>query len=377
MRLVAALLALVAVAMPARAELLDFDDREIARILRHGPWPMGWAPDPSNRVSGQADAATLGRRLFFDPGFSADGKVACATCHDPARAWTDGKARSIGLATMDRNAPSLLDVRLQRWFGWDGGSDSLWSHSLRPMLDAREMGASPASIAGRLRTDSDLLALYRAAFDRAPPADDTAVLVDAGKALAAFQETLTGGRSAFDDFRDALAAGRGAAAGYPLAAQRGLRIFVGKGDCVLCHIGPAFTNGEFDDVGVGYFLERGRVDPGRHGGIERVQASRFNRLGPWSDAPDGDHALHTRHVAQDHRTFGMFKVPSLRNVGATAPYMHDGRIPTLREAVLHYSELNEDRVHADGGRALKALRLTGAEIDDLLAFLESLTGGPP
>jgi cytochrome c peroxidase len=204
------------------------------------------------------------------------------------------------------------------------------------------------------------------------------VLVDASKAIAAFLETLDSGRTPFDEFRDALARGdRAAAARYPVAAQRGLRIFVGRGNCSFCHFGPAFTNGEFADVGIPYFVAPGRVDPGRHGGIQQLLADRFNLLGSHSDDASGAAASKTRHVALQHRNYGEFKVPGLRNVGRTAPYMHNGRLATLRDVVRHYSELDEERLHADGERILRPLKLTGQETEDLVAFLESLSDRSP
>ncbi|BBK41282.1 di-heme enzyme [Allostella vacuolata] len=370
---IAAAVVAVLLSAGAAADAGAADPAETARILRHGPWPMPWRPDPGNRLSGDAAAAALGRALFADPRLSADGSVACATCHRPDLHWTDGRPRSAGLAAGDRNAPSLVDVRRWRWFGWDGASDSLWAASLRPVLDPREMGGSIAALAGLVRGDPVLAGLYRQALGRAPLADDTALAVDAAKALAAFQETLASGRSPFDRFRDGLAAGDAdAVSAYPADARRGLALFVGRGNCSVCHLGPAFTSGEFEDVGVGYFLERGRVDPGRADGIARLKASPFNRLGPWGDGGGADAAA-TRHVASQPRDFGLFKVPSLRNVARTAPYMHHGRLATLEAVVRHYSEVDEERLHPGRARLVRPLRLSEGEAADLVAFLRSLT----
>ncbi len=204
------------------------------------------------------------------------------------------------------------------------------------------------------------------------------MLVDVAKALAAFQETLMSGRTSFDAFRDALANNdTSAMARYPIAARRGLQLFVGRGNCSLCHFGPNFTNGEFHDVGIPFFAEPGRVDSGRFEGIRRLQASPFNRLGRYSDDASGASSLATRHVTSQHRNWGEFKVPSLRNVAQTAPYMHAGTHATLADVVRHYSELDENRLHADGERLLKPLRLSAEEIADLVAFLETLTPEPP
>jgi cytochrome c peroxidase len=350
-----------------------FSEREVRLILAHGPWPPRWQNDPSNRVSGQPAAIAFGERLFGDPRLSRSGTIACATCHLPRRAFIDGLPRAQGLAPTDRNTPGLANVRLQRWFGWDGAGDSLWAQSLRPILDRREMGGDLAHLAGIVRSAADLRRRYRATFGEPPSSDDETVAVNVAKALAAYQETIVSGRTPFDDFRDRLARGEPAAAArYPAAAQRGLAIFVGKGRCNVCHLGPNFTNGEFHDIGIPFFTEPGRVDPGRHEGIRRVQASRYNLLGPFNDDPTAGTATATRYVAPDHRNFGEFRVPSLRNVARTAPYMHNGSLATLREVVRHYSEIDLDRLHADGERILRPLHLSEAEIDDVVAFLESL-----
>lgn len=354
--------------------VLNFAPAEVRRIRQHGPWPAPVARDPSNRVSGDARAVALGRRLFFEPRLSATGTIACATCHAPERAWTDGRRRGAGLAPLDRNTPSLLDAALHRWFAWDGRSDSLWSQGLKAILDPREMGASARHVAAVVGADPTLRCLYTRVHRPPPEADAEAVLVDVGKALAAFLETIRSGRTPFDEFRDALLRGdRRAAAAYPLAAQRGLRTFVGPGRCSVCHLGPPFTNGEFHDVGIPFLVAPGRVDGGRHEGIKRLRADRFNLLGPYNDDVTGAAATKTRHVEPQHANFGQFKTPSLRNVALTAPYMHDGRLAALRDVVRHYSQLDMERIHTHGEQLLRPLRLSEAEIDDLVAFLETLT----
>lgn len=371
-----ALVALSALAQPPA--LYPYSDAQMRRILTLGPWPPARATDPSNRVSGNAVAIAFGEVLFRTPSLSRTGTIACATCHQPARAFTDGLPRARGVALADRNTTSLANVATQRWYGWDGAADNLWAQSLRPILDRREMNSDFTHVAAAIRADDDLRAHYRAAFGAAPPANDEGVAVDVAKALAAFQETLVTGRTPFDDFRDALARGdRAAAARYPMAAQRGLAIFVGSGNCSVCHGGQRFSNGEFHDTGIPFFVEPGRVDPGRHEGIRKLQASRYNLLGPFNDDSARGTATSTRFVALDHRNYGEFKVPSLRNVARTAPYMHDGSVATLRDVVRHYSQLDEDRLHSDGERILKPLGLAKYDIDDLVAFLESLSDGEP
>jgi cytochrome c peroxidase len=367
----------VAGATGARAQSpVAFTEDERAAILAHGPWPQPTWPDPSNRLSGNPAAIALGRRLFFDKGLSADGQRSCATCHDPAKAFADARPRSRGAVQVDRNAIALANLRLNRWFGWAGASDNLWAQSIRPILDEKELGLSPHELRRRLAADADLASAYAEAFGSpVEAADPEGALVNVGKALAAFQETIVTGRTAFDDFRDALEREDAAAQRhYPVSAQRGLRIFVGKGRCNVCHFGPNFTNGEFDDVGVPHFAEKGRVDTGRHGGIAALKASPYSLLGRYNDNSGEADGLATRHVEQLHRNWGEFRVPSLRNVARTAPYMHDGSLATLADAVRHYSEVSEERLHGiPGQRLIRPLRLTPEEKADLVAFLETLS----
>jgi cytochrome c peroxidase len=355
----------------------ELDPHEIRMIARHGPWPQPVLRDPSNRASGNPAAIALGQRLFFDPRLSSSGTIACASCHLPPKAWTDGRPRASGLAALDRNAPTVLDTGLNRWFGWSGAADSLWSFALKPLTDAREMGATPAQVARVLREDPALACAFDAAFATRVSAakDDERVLVDVAKAIAAFVETVVSSPSPFDRFRQALVSSdREEAARYPAPALRGLKLFIGKGSCNACHFGPAFTNGEFHDVGIPFALGAGRVDAGRHEGIKQLKASPYNLLGAHSDDAGRASAAKTRYVEGTHVNFGQFKTPSLRNAALTAPYMHDGRFATLRDVVRHYSELDPERVHSHGeGGVLRPLRLTDGEIDDLVAFLESLT----
>jgi cytochrome c peroxidase len=372
--MLAVLIAASARAGETPAPGLDLAPTEVRRLLSHGPWPPPLRRDDSNRASGRTPAVGLGQRLFRDRRLSATGTLSCAYCHAPDLAWTDGRPRALGLAPLDRNTPTLLNVGLQRWFAWDGRSDSLWAQSLKPIVEPREMGATAAHVAGVIRGDSTLSCLYERAFGEPVAGDDERTLVQVGKALAAFLETVRSGRTSFDEFRDALARSDGEAARrYPAAARRGARIFVGAGRCSVCHVGPTFTNGEFHDVGVPFFAAPGRVDPGRHGGIAKLRADRFNLLGLYSDDASGASALKTRQVELQHANFGQFKTPSLREVARTAPYMHDGRYATLREVVRHYSELDMERVHTHGEQLLRPLRLSPGEIDDVVAFLETLT----
>ena len=344
----------------------SFNDAELKTILSHGPWPTPIGPDPSNRVSGKPDAIELGTVLFFDQRLSGSGTKACATCHVPERNWTDNLSRGVGMAQLDRNTPTLMNLRGQRWYGWDGGADSLWSQSLRPILDVRELAATPRHVANLLRNDEELSCRYRRVFGASPsPTDDDAVFVNVGKVLAAFQETLVSGRTPFDHFRDALARGESLSSQtYSTPAQRGLQIFIGKGGCSACHSGGNFTSGEFFKTGLSRAESQATPDPGRPKGIRELRESRFNLLSAYNDDATGAGAARTRQVAFAEEGDGRFKVPTLRNLMLTGPYGHNGEVDTLAEVV---------RRHAADGQPAGAPSLTPREQTDLVVFLESLS----
>ncbi len=358
------------IAASAFAQSIEFSPEERARILSHGPWPAVHELDSSNRVDGNPIAIELGRKLFSDHRLSASSKRSCASCHDPKRAFQDG----LRSTRHQRNTPTLLDVGQQRWFGWDGATDSLWAASLAPLAAKSELAATPAHIAALLRRDRTLNVAYTALFGEATAdAANETILVNIAKTLAAFQATLVSPRTPFDEFRDALAQNDSAAiAKYPSAAQRGLKTFVGEGKCFFCHSGPAFTNGEFADVGRPFFTKSG-ADPGRWGGLQQLFTSPYNRLGQYADG-GAQSAVATKHVIQEPRNFGEFKVPSLRGLLGTAPYFHDGSARRIEDVVQHYSTVDESRLHADGEKIVRALRLTPAQARDLTAFLKSLSG---
>lgn len=370
---------LIAEAVGVRAQqLLDWSPDEIRVIGQHGPWPPPPARDPSNRVSGTPAGIALGEHLFNERRLSADGRMSCATCHQADREWSDGLAKARGAVELDRRTPSLWNIGYLHWFGWDGAGDSLWAQTIRPLLDPREMNGGPTRAAELLRGDAELACGYERAFGEKPGAADERLLVDTAKALAAFQATLVSPRTLFDDFRDALVAGdRESASRYPVAAQRGLKLFIGEANCNLCHLGPRFTSGEFGDIGIPFFVRPGEVDPGRLGGLQRLAASPFNLLGSYNEDATGNNTRRTRHVQRLHSNFGEFRVPGLRQVGRAGPYMHNGSLATLEDVVRHYSEVSPDRLHSDGTPLVRPLGLTAQQSSDLVAFLRSLGAEPP
>jgi len=279
----------------------------------------------------------------------------------------------MGHARGERNTQSLFNLKHQRWFGWDGSNDNLWAQSLRPIVRSDEMALEVADLHSVL-SGEEFAVPYSSLFGSAPELSEEQNLVNVGKSLAAYVETLQSGKSPFDRFRDAIEAGDlAAAATYPETAQRGFRIFAGKGKCNFCHTGPLFSNGEFHDAGVPYFVAADRVDDGRHGGIKALRKSPFTLGGTYSDDLQKTGAWKTRQLVTSHNNFGTFRVPSLRNVELTPPYMHNGSLATLEDVVHHYSSIDLERLHADGELILQPLGLTQSESADLVAFLRSLT----
>ncbi len=351
----------------------SFSTADLQQILALGPWPPPARLDPSNRVSGQAQAIELGRQLFREPRMSSVGYIACVSCHQPDRSFTDNKARAHGLADLPRNTPALANLGQQRWFGWGGSSDSLWMASIRPILDSREFNGSAHSVTRLFERDPELAACYRKVFRVSPRADPQRTVANVGKALAAYLESLVTARTPFDDFRDALERGDlTAAARYPMAAQLGLKHFVGRARCVACHNGPNFSDGGFHlTAATGDHVGMGGVRPSDDGGrlvdARRLKASPLNLLGPHNDDPRGRSAQATRALVLQAGMRGQYRTPGLRNVATTGPYLHDGRIDRLQDALQH-------QARPPSGPAMASFEpLSSQEVEELVAFLATLT----
>ena len=353
-------------------------------------------PDASNRVADDPAAAALGEALFFDPGFSSDGKVACATCHVAGRQFQDDLPLAQGIATTDRRTMPLAGAAYSPWQFWDGRRDSLWAQALAPMEDAREQGGNRLAFAHEIAArhrDSyeaifgplpDLAGLPRNASPLGSPQERLAwaaiepphrdaidrVFANIGKAIAAFERTIDHEETRFDRFAEALAAGRkpeGEAAFDALEIE-GLKLFIGKANCIDCHNGPRFTDDFFHNTGVppvpGLPEDRGRAQA-----IDEVLADPFNCLGPHSDAGE-DQCGELRFMLAD--TPGMeraFKTPSLRGAASRPPYMHSGQIATLDEVIPHYSAAPPS---PSGQSELEAIVFTDRGRAALVAFVKTL-----
>ena len=312
------------------------------------------ADDPSNRYARDPDAAALGKQLFSDERLSANGEVSCSTCHDPDRNFQDGRPRGRGIAETPRRTMSLVGAARQTWFFWDGRRDSLWSQALEPLVTPAEHGLTRAEVVqfvARAYGDE-----YRRAFGEAPRGVDRA-FANVGKAIAAFEATIP----VAETHLDRVARGEEHFAAREL---EGFRLFVGRAHCVDCHDGALLTNGEFHNTGV---PQDGR-DRGRAAALAKLRASRFNCLGPFSDADPNECAI--AFVTRGRRLEGAFKPPSLRGVAENAPYMHTGDFKTLRDVLRHYNKAPR----ADVGRSeLHPLQLSERDLEALEAFLRTLS----
>lgn len=335
--------------------------------------------DPSNRVAADAAAATLGERLFHDRRLSANGQVSCSSCHRPEYHFADPRRLSRGIGETRRHAPTLLGAAWSQWFYWDGRRDSLWAQALTPLEHPDEHGSGRPDLIRYLASDADYATTYQAVFGEPLPGDagapDAGPAIDAafanlGKALAAFVASLAPAPGRFDRYARALREGSDPDLHLSAAEREGLALFIGKGQCVNCHNGPLLTNHDFHNVGTVQSAAEPR-DNGRWQGLREVAADPFNCLGAHSDAPPEACAL---RYAQDQGAHlpGAFKVPTLRNVAVTPPYMHDGQFAALDEVIDHYAAApSADRL---GHQEIVPLALTAVERRSLAAFLGTLTG---
>jgi cytochrome c peroxidase len=385
---------------------------ELAAIYRHSPLGRP-PPDPTDAVADRPAAARLGQALFYDARLSANGRVACATCHQPERAFTDGLPVAKGLGTGTRNTPSLLNEAFGHWFFWDGRSDTQWSQALKPIENPREGGSDRLHVLHVVFDDPALRGAYQVVFGPLPPLDERRfpaharpdsnpdaavnaawlgmaaadrVAVDRaygnlGKAIEAYERRLISGNSAFDRYVAGLRSGDAAdQKALSPAAKQGLRLFVGAAHCELCHAGPAFSDGQFHNLGLP-LLPQEVADAGRGGGIPQLRADPFNSAGVFSDAGGAAAAEQLRFLPSADSMLGAFKTPSLRNVARTAPYMHDGRFATLQQVLNFYAAAAPPVQEHCIGRREKTLnlvpRLTAAQRQDLIAFLGALTSPLP
>lgn len=362
----------------AGLEWSEAERRALARLT-----PLGDVPeDPTNRFADDPDAAHLGQWLFFDPALSGNGEISCATCHEPELAFSDGKSVAEGVGMGTRRTPTLINTAYHRWFFWDGRADTLWSQALAPIENEIEMGGDRREVVRYLSDNEELRAAYENVFGPLPEDldDEEAVdraFVNVGKALAAYERKLVRGDSSFDRFAASVLGEGGDPEALSPSAQRGLKLFLGRGDCTLCHMGANFSDSEFHNTAAPPGEHGDEQDPGRYAGAALVSASPFNAAGIFSDDRNGKTARRVSRLRLSTESFGEFRTPSLRNLAGREPYMHSGPFEDL-EAVLHFYSTLEGAIgrshHQEA--VLKPLELSEGETQDLLAFLRSLEGQP-
>jgi cytochrome c peroxidase len=373
--LVALALLLVMTIVSAAAPGGDrWTEEEIGQLGSMSLRELGPAPaDPTNRVADDPRAAEFGRKLFFDTRLSATGQVSCATCHIPEQELQDGAPLAKGVGVTNRRTMPIAGMAHSPFLFWDGRKDSQWAQALGPLESPVEHGGSREQYAKVIAAHHR--AEYEAIFGAMPALSTrdgaTAVFVNIGKAIAAYERTIEYQPSRFDRYVDVLQdTGRPPEGVLETDEVAGLRLFIGKASCVNCHNGPLFTNNEFHNTGV---PARAGLPPdtGRLGGADAVLRDEFNCRSRWSDAASKCPELEFL-VTGDPVLERAFKVPSLRNVAERAPYMHAGQLSTLGEVIDHY---NRAPTAPTGHSELEPLRLSARERRQMEAFLRSLSGG--
>jgi len=338
--------------LPSKKELIKDEPLAVKE-------PLGLQPLTPKVVVPVANPITkgkyeLGRQLYFDARVSLDGTVSCATCHNPARGWTDGMAVSIGIKgqTGGRSAPSVINTAYGKTMFWDGRAPSLEGQAQGPIQNPIEMGEQNyKTIIERLRKISG----YSEQFERV---FGTKVTLDGmAKAIATFERVAAlSGNSAYDKYNS------GDNKALSDSEKRGLVLFGltlntddefksdavrQKAKCTLCHQGFNFTDEQFHNLGIGWNEKTGR----------------FADLGRWAIDPIG---------AKCDESLGTFKTPTLREIAHTAPYMHDGSLTTLEQVVEHYDKGGTPNPALDPD--MKKLNLTAREKADVVAFMKALSG---
>jgi cytochrome c peroxidase len=419
----------------------NWSSKELESIRQLWIGSLGKEPtDPTNAVANDPRAATLGHQLFFDKNLSEDGSVACATCHDPEIAFADNNELAEGRGQAPRNTPSIIGSAFNRFQFWDGRADSLWSQALGPMESTVEHGTNRIYIArlifknyrakyealfgkmvdlgdeSRFPTLNKSLenGAVREAWDNMRPNDQQVVLrifTNVGKSIAAYERLLRPAAAPFDQYADSVletndAGGLNAISGD---AQAGLKLFIGKANCVACHSSALFNDVNFYNTGVPINQNAGGADPGRSRGLIQLERSGFSCFSVFSDAINQCQAtrnalglsanalplpangsentalIQSQMVSSSNSPddvvevsaatskfsewIGAFKTPSLRNVAHTAPYMYAGQLKTLKQVIDHY---NRAPTSVLGKTQLKSLNLTTLEADQLVEFLKTL-----
>ena len=338
------------------------------------PLGLPQLPVPDHNPMTPAKIA-LGDKLFHDQRFSATGEVSCSTCHEREKGFTDSPLSTsegiLGL-TGTRNSPTAANAAYFDTLFWDGRSPSLEEQARHPFLNPVEMGLETHDpILEIVAEDPHYVAAFREVFGKEP---GQVTIDEVTKAIAAFQRTLLFGNSRFDRYwfggeEDALSE----------AEIRGLDLFLNEGRCVSCHTiehdHALFTDHHFHNLGVGINDIQ-----------ERIPEAVDNFLAALARGAEVDETVLSEKLSSELGRFaisemfddlGAFKTPTLRNVAATAPYMHDGSLATLKEVMDHYNNGGvteaDDPVNDFLSSGIRPLDLTDEQVADLVLFMEALT----
>jgi cytochrome c peroxidase len=353
--------------------------------------------DPSNLVADDPAAAEFGHRLYFDTRLSSNTQVACATCHKPELMFTDGLALAVGVGIGPMHTPSLVGLSYSPWFYWDGRKDSQWAQALAPLEAKHEHATDRVQLLRLISSDTVYRDMYENVFgplslpamlpetgtpqgdaqqqsnwntlERETQTDISQFFANLGKAIAAYERKILPGGTRFDDYAAQVAAGSDDDNALNNSEKSGLKLFIGKGQCVTCHNGPLFTNHEFHNTGV---LAVGGKMPsmGRYDGVRISQEDSFNCLGKFSDA-SAQECIELRFARDTNDLVGAMKTPTLRNISETAPYMHGGQMTDLAQVVNHYNDAPSSMLSHNEAKPLGLRIVERIQLEDFLLTLSA------
>ena len=385
-------------AHPHRSSPWTAKERRLLRSLSlesETPLPS----DPSNKYADDSAAARFGHLLFFDARLSRTGAVSCATCHIAERNFQDGLRVGHGVSDGTRRTMPIAGTARGPWYFWDGRADSQWEQALGPLENPVEHGGDRTQYA--LLVAREYRTVYESVFGRLPslgglpahagpvPAtasaeawtrlpserreDISRVYANIGKAIAAYERRIDFAPARFDRYvaAELAAVPQSSASAFSADEVSGLRLFIGKANCVNCHNGASFSDSHFHNTGVPSSHSEPAPDSGRSVGVFKALAAEFSCTSRYSDAAPGECAELRFAVTDGASLVRAYKAPSLRNVVDRAPYMHAGQLTSLGDVLEHYSSAPSATL---GQSELKPLHLSVTERRQIIAFLGTLTG---
>lgn len=303
----------------------------------------------------------LGEKLYFDKRLSSDGTTSCATCHDPANAFTDHLAVAIGVQSKSgmRNAPTILNTMFTENLFWDGRASSLEEQAKQPILNPFEMAMSANdTVVSRLRGIPEYRQKFQEVFGKAGLTIDTIA-----KAIAAYERTLLSADSPFDRFI------AGDARAITASQKRGWELFKGKAKCIECHAfneaSPFFSDFKFHNTGI----VAKQFDSDRLSGLAKKMTGA--EALPSLTHSEGFTELGRYLITRKPEDIGAFRTPTLRDIELTSPYMHNGSEKTLIDVVRFYNRGGNANPNLD--KRMRSLNLSDTEMNDLVEFLRALT----